>query len=289
MSFGRCRVPWSCAVMRWTFPLAGKVSTFVARVMRAHESRLVVACWRLRCRLQPVSAAVAADAPFLRRIWCRYAIDGNAAGRVAVVGRGEAGRGCGCTDAARIEEALAGLVSPATMRRRYASACNWWTTRRWARGLSTGGGRRLQLGARPTSACMRCKACGSCCRRRRSPSTGCLHRHRRCWPMLARLSLDVPQLPVGRLPERPSTVAFFVEPAAPALTDDLGWRIEIKRYPKLTEIGASAVEGGAAAGTQDELKHSLHTRRRAASPSCRRSTCRGTHERRWCRTTTGLR
>ncbi|MGH8055353.1 MAG: beta-N-acetylhexosaminidase [Stenotrophomonas sp.] len=41
------------------------------------------------------------------------------------------------------------------------------------------------------------------------------------------------------------------------LTDDQGWRIEIKRYPKLTEIGgASAVKDGRAGYyTQEELKH----------------------------------
>lgn len=41
------------------------------------------------------------------------------------------------------------------------------------------------------------------------------------------------------------------------LSDDQGWRIEIKRYPRLTEIGgASAVENGRAGYyTQEQLKH----------------------------------
>ena len=40
------------------------------------------------------------------------------------------------------------------------------------------------------------------------------------------------------------------------LSDDQGWRMEIKRYPKLTSIGASTAAGGGPGGfyTQDELK-----------------------------------
>ena len=42
------------------------------------------------------------------------------------------------------------------------------------------------------------------------------------------------------------------------LTDDQGWRIEIKKYPKLTEVGAKRIEGeGTEYGgfyTQEEIK-----------------------------------
>lgn len=45
------------------------------------------------------------------------------------------------------------------------------------------------------------------------------------------------------------------------LTDDQGWRIEIKKYPKLTEIGAWRGEGEQKQGgfyTQNEIRDIIH-------------------------------
>src|SRR5690606_36399373 len=62
------------------------------------------------------------------------------------------------------------------------------------------------------------------------------------------LSLDVARsfLPVEYLQKTIDRMAFFkLNRLHLHLTDDQGWRIEIKRYPKLVEIGgASAVKGG---------------------------------------------
>ena len=74
------------------------------------------------------------------------------------------------------------------------------------------------------------------------------------------LSLDVARsfLPVEYLEKTLDRMAFFkLNRLHLHLTDDQGWRIEIKRYPKLVEIGgASAVEGGRSGWyTQDQLKH----------------------------------
>ncbi len=74
------------------------------------------------------------------------------------------------------------------------------------------------------------------------------------------LSLDVARsfLSVEYLERTIDRMAFFkLNRLHLHLTDDQGWRIEIKRYPKLTEIGgASAVEGGRSGFyTQEELKH----------------------------------
>ncbi|MCR6661792.1 MAG: beta-N-acetylhexosaminidase [Luteimonas sp.] len=74
------------------------------------------------------------------------------------------------------------------------------------------------------------------------------------------LSLDVARsfLSVDYLEKTIDRMAFFkLNRLHLHLTDDQGWRIEIKAYPKLTEIGgASAVEGGRSGFyTQDELKH----------------------------------
>jgi len=74
------------------------------------------------------------------------------------------------------------------------------------------------------------------------------------------LSLDVARsfLSVEYLEKTIDRMAFFkLNRLHLHLTDDQGWRIEIKRYPKLTEIGgASAVEGGRSGWyTQDELRH----------------------------------
>ncbi len=61
-------------------------------------------------------------------------------------------------------------------------------------------------------------------------------------------SLDVARsfLPVSYLKAHIDRMAFFkLNRLHLHLTDDQGWRIEIKRYPRLTEIGgASAVKGG---------------------------------------------
>ncbi len=74
------------------------------------------------------------------------------------------------------------------------------------------------------------------------------------------LSLDVARsfLPVEYLEKTIDRMAFFkLNRLHLHLTDDQGWRIEIKQYPKLTEIGgASAVKGGRSGWyTQEELKH----------------------------------
>ena len=74
------------------------------------------------------------------------------------------------------------------------------------------------------------------------------------------LSLDVARsfLPVEYVEKTLDRMAFFkLNRLHLHLTDDQGWRIEIKRYPKLMEIGgASAVKGGRSGWyTQDELRH----------------------------------
>lgn len=74
------------------------------------------------------------------------------------------------------------------------------------------------------------------------------------------LSLDVARsfLPVSYLEQQIDRMALFkFNRLHLHLTDDQGWRIEIKRYPKLMEIGgASAVQGGRPGYyTQDELRH----------------------------------
>ncbi|TDK21503.1 hypothetical protein E2F46_14810 [Luteimonas aestuarii] len=74
------------------------------------------------------------------------------------------------------------------------------------------------------------------------------------------LSLDVARsfLSVDYLEKTIDRMAFFkLNRLHLHLTDDQGWRIEIKAYPKLTDIGgASAVEGGRSGFyTQDELRH----------------------------------
>lgn len=74
------------------------------------------------------------------------------------------------------------------------------------------------------------------------------------------LSLDVARsfLPVEYLEKHIDRMALFkLNRLHLHLTDDQGWRIEIKRYPKLVEIGgASAVKGGRDGYyTQEELKH----------------------------------
>ncbi|KAF1694570.1 beta-N-acetylhexosaminidase [Pseudoxanthomonas koreensis] len=73
-------------------------------------------------------------------------------------------------------------------------------------------------------------------------------------------SVDVARsfLPVEYLEKHIDRMAFFkLNRLHLHLTDDQGWRIEIKRYPKLVEIGgASAVKGGRSGWyTQEELKH----------------------------------
>ena len=74
------------------------------------------------------------------------------------------------------------------------------------------------------------------------------------------LSLDVARsfLPVAYLEKTLDRMARFkLNRLHLHLTDDQGWRIEIRRYPKLMEVGgASAVEGGRSGWyTQDELRH----------------------------------
>ncbi len=74
------------------------------------------------------------------------------------------------------------------------------------------------------------------------------------------LSLDVARsfLPVEYLEKHIDRMALFkLNRLHLHLTDDQGWRIEIKRYPKLMEIGgASAVKGGRSGYyTQEELRH----------------------------------
>lgn len=74
------------------------------------------------------------------------------------------------------------------------------------------------------------------------------------------ISLDVARsfLPVEYLEKHIDRMALFkLNRLHLHLTDDQGWRIEIKRYPKLVEIGGgSAVEGGRAGYyTQEQLKH----------------------------------
>ncbi len=73
-------------------------------------------------------------------------------------------------------------------------------------------------------------------------------------------SLDVARsfLPVEYLERHIDRMAFFkMNRLHLHLSDDQGWRMEIKRYPKLVEIGgASAVKGGRTGYyTQEELKH----------------------------------
>ncbi|HET8764095.1 MAG TPA: beta-N-acetylhexosaminidase [Rhodanobacter sp.] len=72
-------------------------------------------------------------------------------------------------------------------------------------------------------------------------------------------SLDVARsfLPISYLKAHIDRMAFFkLNRLHLHLTDDQGWRIEIKRYPRLTEVGgASAVKGGRPGFyTQAELK-----------------------------------
>lgn len=74
------------------------------------------------------------------------------------------------------------------------------------------------------------------------------------------ISLDVARsfLPVEYLEKHIDRMALFkLNRLHLHLTDDQGWRIEIKRYPKLVEIGGgSAVdEGRAGYYTQEQLKH----------------------------------
>ncbi len=74
------------------------------------------------------------------------------------------------------------------------------------------------------------------------------------------LSLDVARsfLPVSYLEKTLDRMALFkLNRLHLHLTDDQGWRIEIKGYPKLLEVGgASAVKGGRSGWyTQDELRH----------------------------------
>lgn len=74
------------------------------------------------------------------------------------------------------------------------------------------------------------------------------------------ISLDVARsfLPVEYLEKHIDRMALFkLNRLHLHLTDDQGWRIEIKRYPKLVEIGgASAVKDGRAGYyTQEQLKH----------------------------------
>ncbi|ENE2732216.1 beta-N-acetylhexosaminidase [Stenotrophomonas maltophilia] len=74
------------------------------------------------------------------------------------------------------------------------------------------------------------------------------------------ISVDVARsfLPVEYLEKHIDRMALFkLNRLHLHLTDDQGWRIEIKRYPKLVEVGgASAVEGGRAGYyTQAQLKH----------------------------------
>ena len=78
------------------------------------------------------------------------------------------------------------------------------------------------------------------------------------------------------------------------LTDDQGWRLEIRRYPKLTQVGAWRVPAGAAgvdAATGGRRVTAASTRRMkcatscvmprsATSRSCRRSRCRVMRRRR---------
>ncbi|KAF1699482.1 hypothetical protein CSC62_00850 [Pseudoxanthomonas jiangsuensis] len=73
-------------------------------------------------------------------------------------------------------------------------------------------------------------------------------------------SLDVARsfLPVEYLERHIDRMAFFkLNRLHLHLSDDQGWRMEIKRYPKLVEIGgASAVRGGRSGWyTQEQLKH----------------------------------
>ena len=79
------------------------------------------------------------------------------------------------------------------------------------------------------------------------------------------------------------------------LTDDQGWRIEIKRYPRLTEIGAwrSGTVKHLSNGpgdqkryggffTQDDIREIVALRPRAVHhASCPESACRATARRRW--------
>ncbi len=73
------------------------------------------------------------------------------------------------------------------------------------------------------------------------------------------VSLDVARsfLPLSYLEKTIDRMALFkLNRLHLHLTDDQGWRIEIKHYPKLTEVaGASAVKGGRAGYyTQDQLR-----------------------------------
>ncbi|KAF1017079.1 MAG: Beta-N-acetylhexosaminidase [Stenotrophomonas maltophilia] len=74
------------------------------------------------------------------------------------------------------------------------------------------------------------------------------------------VSLDVARsfLPVAYLERHIDRMALFkLNRLHLHLSDDQGWRVQIKAYPRLTEVGGrSAVEGGRAGFyTQDELKH----------------------------------
>jgi hexosaminidase len=74
------------------------------------------------------------------------------------------------------------------------------------------------------------------------------------------LSLDVARsfVPVEYLEKHIDRMAMFkMNRLHLHLSDDQGWRMEIKRYPKLVEVGgASAVKGGRSGWyTQEELRH----------------------------------
>ena len=74
------------------------------------------------------------------------------------------------------------------------------------------------------------------------------------------------------------------------LTDDQGWRLEIKQYPRLAQVGAwrkgpssgrTSTPSSAMAGhhgglyTQEQMRDLVASPRRATSRSCLRSRCRG--------------
>ena len=67
------------------------------------------------------------------------------------------------------------------------------------------------------------------------------------------------------------------------LTDDQGWRIEIKAWPRLAEYGGSTAVDGAPGGyyTQEQYADIVRYAASATSPSSPKSTCRATRTPRW--------
>ena len=105
----------------------------------------------------------------------------------------------------------------------------------------------------------------------------------------ARLGAPLPVAGLHRAADRPHG-AHKLNVLQWHLTDDQGWRLQIRRYPRLTSVGAwrAAVGSRDAAGrrataastAKPRSAGSSPTPARGTSPSCRRSRCPATRSRR---------